>query len=165
MNAIIIENTNFNDGDNKKMNNSIECECKKMLKIPPKDIRIKTNDVWASTRTFFDTYHLNRDLLKAIFKKGWDTPSPIQEQGIHAVMRGNDILARARNGSGVYALPLLHKINPDLQVVQGLVLVPTRELAIQTSQMCIDILNVSDVEVLYNKMFFLSPRVNSTMDQ
>lgn len=151
MSVSIIPTNNLNDGDNKKLNNNSECNWKKNLKLPPKDGRIKTNDVLMTKGTSFESYHLNRDLMKAIFEKGWDTPSPIQEQGIPAAMSGNDILARAKNGTGktgAYALPLLNKINPDLQAVQGLVLVPTRELALQTSQICIELSKYLKLKVM-----------------
>lgn len=67
---------------------------------------------------------------------GFEAPSPIQEQSIPAALLGRNIVARAKNGTGktaAYAIPLIQKIDPELKKIQALVLVPTRELAMQTS--------------------------------
>lgn len=72
-----------------------------------------------------------------IFEAGFEQPSPIQEAAIPIALLGRDILARAKNGTGktgAYVIPTLEKINPKSDAVQALILVPTRELALQTSQ-------------------------------
>ena len=77
-----------------------------------------------------------------IFEKGWEKPSPIQEQSIPAALMGRDLLARAKNGTGktgAYIIPLLQQLDVTLDVIQALVIVPTRELALQTSQICIEL--------------------------
>lgn len=64
-------------------------------------------------------------------------PTPIQRLAIPAVLAGDDLLALARTGSGktlAFGLPLLQRLNPAQPQVQGLVLVPTRELATQVSE-------------------------------
>ncbi len=63
---------------------------------------------------------------------GFENPSPIQEEAIPAIMKGRNIIAKAKNGTGktaAYAIPLIQKIDPTMQKIQALVLVPTRELA------------------------------------
>jgi ATP-dependent RNA helicase DDX6/DHH1 len=90
----------------------------------------------------FEDYCLKRELLMGIFEKGYDSPSPIQEESIPIALAGRDILARAKNGTGktgAYLIPLLEKINTDRDHIQSLVIVPTRELALQTSQLCIEL--------------------------
>ncbi|KAL3893796.1 MAG: hypothetical protein SGCHY_005630 [Lobulomycetales sp.] len=75
----------------------------------------------------------------AIFEAGFEAPSPIQEESIPIALTGRDILARAKNGTGktaAFVIPILEKINPNLNHIQALILVPTRELALQTSQVC-----------------------------
>ena len=70
----------------------------------------------------FEDYCLARDLLMGIFEKGWEKPSPIQEASIPIALTGRDILARAKNGTGktgAYAIPLLEKIDPNKNEVQG----------------------------------------------
>lgn len=74
-----------------------------------------------------------------IFEAGFEKPSPIQEEAIPVALTGRDILARAKNGTGktaAYVIPVLENINPKATKIQALILVPTRELALQTSQVC-----------------------------
>lgn len=74
-----------------------------------------------------------------IFEAGFEKPSPIQEEAIPVALTGRDILARAKNGTGktaAFLIPALEKINPKVSKIQCLILVPTRELAMQTSQVC-----------------------------
>ena len=77
-----------------------------------------------------------------IFEKGWERPSPIQEASIPIALSGRDVLARAKNGTGktgAYSIPLLEQIDVTKDVIQGMVVVPTRELALQTSQIAIEL--------------------------
>jgi ATP-dependent RNA helicase DDX6/DHH1 len=74
-----------------------------------------------------------------IFEAGFERPSPIQEEAIPIALTGRDILARAKNGTGktaAFVIPTLEKINSKKPKIQALLLVPTRELALQTSQVC-----------------------------
>ena len=57
-----------------------------------------------------------------IFEKGYENPSPIQEESIPVALAGRDVIARAKNGTGktaAYLIPILEKVNPDLSYVQG----------------------------------------------
>ena len=57
-----------------------------------------------------------------IFEKGYDTPSPIQEESIPVALAGRDILARAKNGTGktaAYLIPLLERIDSAKDFIQG----------------------------------------------
>ncbi|EEA05571.1 putative ATP-dependent RNA helicase [Cryptosporidium serpentis] len=108
----------------------------KDLVIPPKDPRFKTDDVTKTKGSDFEDYFLKRELLMGIYEKGFERPSPIQEESIPVALAGKDILARAKNGTGktaAFVIPLLEKINTKKNTIQGLILVPTRELALQTS--------------------------------
>lgn len=112
---------------------------KTKLKLPPKDNRPKTADVMSESDITFEDFGLKRDLLMGIFEMGYEKPSPIQEESIPVALKGADILARAKNGTGKTAsfiIPILQKVNPSLNKIQALILVPTRELALQTSQVC-----------------------------
>ncbi|KAI3908633.1 hypothetical protein MKW92_025416 [Papaver armeniacum] len=103
---------------------------KARLKIPPSDTRYRTE---------FEDYFLKRELLMGIYEKGFERPSPIQEESIPIALTGSDILARAKNGTGktaAFCIPALEKIDQDNNVIQVVILVPTRELALQTSQVC-----------------------------
>ncbi|XP_051927417.1 probable ATP-dependent RNA helicase ddx6 [Hippocampus zosterae] len=115
---------------------------KKSLQIPLKDTRAKTSDVTATKGNEFEDYCLKRELLMGIFEMGWEKPSPVQEESIPIALSGRDILARAKNGtgkSGAYLIPLLERIDLKKDYIQAMVVVPTRELALQVSQICIQI--------------------------
>ena len=64
-------------------------------------------------------------------------PTPIQEKSIPHLLDGRDLVGQARTGSGktlAFAIPMVEKCDPSVRRVQGLVLVPTRELAIQVAE-------------------------------
>jgi len=82
---------------------------------------------------------------------GWEKPSPIQEASIPMALSGRDILARAKNGTGktgAYSIPLLERMDPTLDAIQGLIVVPTRELALQVSQICTDLAKHLQIKVM-----------------
>ncbi|MDO6596841.1 DEAD/DEAH box helicase [Oceanihabitans sp. 2_MG-2023] len=86
----------------------------------------------------FKSLGLSEALLKAIQKKGYTTPSPIQQKAIPPVLLGVDVLASAQTGTGKtagFTLPLLHLLseNPKQKYrpIRALILTPTRELAAQ----------------------------------
>ena len=86
----------------------------------------------------FQSLGLSEALLKAISKKGYTTPSPIQQKAIPPVLEGKDVLASAQTGTGKtagFTLPLLHILseNPKekYRPIRALILTPTRELAAQ----------------------------------
>ncbi|WP_100616334.1 DEAD/DEAH box helicase [Confluentibacter citreus] len=86
----------------------------------------------------FTNLGLSQALLKAISKKGYTTPSPIQQKAIPHILQGKDILASAQTGTGKtagFTLPLLHLLseNPKEKYspIRALILTPTRELAAQ----------------------------------
>ncbi|WP_276495849.1 DEAD/DEAH box helicase [Pontibacter litorisediminis] len=85
----------------------------------------------------FEQLNLNDALLQALQAVAYTSPTPIQEQAIPLLLQGRDVAGQAETGSGktaAFGLPLLQSINPDLQQVQALVVVPTRELAVQVRQ-------------------------------
>lgn len=86
----------------------------------------------------FKSLGLSEPLLRAVSKKGYETPSPIQVKAIPPVLEGKDILASAQTGTGKtagFTLPLLHLLseNPKekYRPIRALILTPTRELAAQ----------------------------------
>ena len=86
----------------------------------------------------FKSLGLSEPLLKAIGKKGYDTPSPIQVKAIPPVLEGKDVLASAQTGTGKtagFTLPLLQILsqnpNEKFRPIRALILTPTRELAAQ----------------------------------
>lgn len=86
----------------------------------------------------FNSLGLSQALLKAVSKKGYTTPSPIQKKAIPPILQGKDVLASAQTGTGKtagFTLPLLHLLseNPKekYRPIRALILTPTRELAAQ----------------------------------
>ena len=152
----------------------------------------------------FEDYFLKRELLAGIYEKGFERPSPIQEESIPIALTGyaaqlpvlcvcsrlacsprcpagvacgrRDILARAKNGTGktaAFCIPVLERCDTSKNSIQGacplraaapgtclcacslmsprlaaLLLVPTRELALQTSQVCKELGKHLAVEVM-----------------
>jgi ATP-dependent RNA helicase DDX6/DHH1 len=115
---------------------------KDSIKAPAKDGRFKTEDVTKTKGNEFEDFFLKRELLMGIFEKGFERPSPIQEEAIPIALAGRNILARAKNGTGktgAYVIPTLEKLDLKLTHIQALLLVPTRELALQTSAVVRDL--------------------------
>ncbi|WP_101573869.1 DEAD/DEAH box helicase [Alistipes sp. cv1] len=78
--------------------------------------------------------------LEAIKAKGFETPSPIQKLTIPVLLddeKTNDIIAQAQTGTGktaAFGLPILERLRPQKGATQALILVPTRELALQVTE-------------------------------
>jgi len=124
---------------------------KSNLKLPPKDTRKRTSDVTDTKGNEFEDFCLKRDLLMGVFEKGWEKPSPIQEATISPTLSGRDILARAKNGTGktgAYTIPILELIDTSKDYIQAMIIVPTRELALQTSQIAIELSKHIGVRVM-----------------
>lgn len=86
----------------------------------------------------FSSLGLSDALLKAISKKGYTTPSPIQQKAIPPILEGNDVLASAQTGTGKtagFTLPILQILSQGKHLshrpIRALILTPTRELAAQ----------------------------------
>ena len=89
----------------------------------------------------FNSLGLSAPLLKAIATQGYDTPSPIQEKAIPAVLAGHDVMAAAQTGTGKtagFTLPILQILSKGRRApaneVRTLILTPTRELAAQVGE-------------------------------
>lgn len=85
----------------------------------------------------FSDLALTAAVLKALQDVGYESPSPIQAATIPHLLAGTDVVGQAQTGTGktaAFALPILSKIDVREPVTQALVLVPTRELAIQVAE-------------------------------
>ncbi|SHL00554.1 DEAD/DEAH box helicase [Hespellia stercorisuis] len=85
----------------------------------------------------FEELGLCPEILKAVKKMGFEEASPIQAQAIPEEMNGLDIIGQAQTGTGktaAFGIPLLQKIDPKNKNLQGVILCPTRELAIQVAE-------------------------------
>lgn len=87
--------------------------------------------------TSFENMELDARLLRAVKEMGFEEASPIQTQAIPAASEGRDLIGQAQTGTGktaAFGLPLLERIDPEVKKVQALVLLPTRELAMQVAE-------------------------------
>lgn len=85
----------------------------------------------------FTDLNLSAELLAEIEKAGFVEPSPIQEMTIPLALSGRDVIGQAQTGTGktaAFGLPTLEKIDPERNVIQALVIAPTRELAVQSQE-------------------------------
>ena len=82
----------------------------------------------------FESLGLSEAMLKALEKKGYGYPTTIQAEAIPHFMQWKDVIAKAPTGTGktfAFGIPMIEHVDAELQEVQGLILAPTRELAIQ----------------------------------
>ena len=82
----------------------------------------------------FKELGLSEAMLKALEKKGYGYPTTIQQQAIPEFLQWKDVIAKAPTGTGktfAFGIPMIEHVDPESPEVQGLILAPTRELAIQ----------------------------------
>jgi len=124
---------------------------KEKVNRPAPDMRAKTEDVTATKGNEFEDYFLKRELLMGIFEKGYEKPSPIQEEAIPVALTGKSIIARAKNGTGktaAFTIPLLERLQTENTHIQALIVVPTRELALQVSSVVKELGNHMGVQCM-----------------
>jgi ATP-dependent RNA helicase DeaD len=106
-------------------------------------------EIFDLTKTFADL-GLRDALLEGITKRGFRNPTHIQSSLIPAALKGRDVLGQAKTGSGktaAFGLPLLQLLNPE-DAFSALVLVPTRELAVQVAEELTDLGSFANVGVV-----------------
>ena len=84
----------------------------------------------------FSDFGLSKELEQAVNNMGFEEPTPIQAQAIPIALNGKDMIGQAQTGTGkttAFGVPLLEKISVD-EGLQGLVVCPTRELAVQVAE-------------------------------
>ena len=82
----------------------------------------------------FENLGLSQPMLKALEAKGYGYPTTIQAEAIPEFMQWKDVIAKAPTGTGktfAFGIPMIEHVDPNYDEVQGLILAPTRELAIQ----------------------------------
>ena len=85
----------------------------------------------------FKDLPLSMEVMKGIEELGFNDLFPIQAQAITPLLEGKDVIGQAQTGTGktaAFGIPMIERLNPDVRGVQGLVLVPTRELAVQVAE-------------------------------
>lgn len=99
----------------------------------------------------FKQLGLSEDLINILKKSGISSPTPIQEQSIALIKDKKDVIAEAATGTGktlAFLLPVIENINLQTNEIQGLILTPTRELAIQITNEANKLKEAKDVNIL-----------------
>ena len=81
--------------------------------------------------------NIMQEILRATKEMGFEVMTPIQEQAIPILLEGKDIIGQAQTGTGktaAFAIPMIQRIDPEVRRPQGIILCPTRELAIQAAE-------------------------------
>ena len=84
----------------------------------------------------FKDLPLSRELLKGLTDLGFDTLFPIQAHAITPLLEGKDVIGQAQTGTGktaAFGVPMIQRLDPHVKGIQGLILAPTRELAVQVA--------------------------------
>ncbi|RUL53659.1 MULTISPECIES: DEAD/DEAH box helicase [Lysinibacillus] len=87
--------------------------------------------------TNFSELNISESTLRSLQRMGFEEATPIQEGTVRFAMEGRDIIGQAQTGTGktaAFGIPLIEKIDPKNPDIQGLIIAPTRELAIQVSE-------------------------------
>ena len=99
----------------------------------------------------FKDLGISESITKVLLKNGISTPTPIQEESINIIKNGCDVIAQAQTGTGktlAFLLPLFENISIDNNNIQGLILTPTRELAIQITEEAMKLKEGKDINIL-----------------
>lgn len=101
----------------------------------------------------FQALGLDREVLNAVNRMGYKTPTPIQRKALPLALAGIDLVCMARTGSGktcAFLLPIIQKLNKHSSSlgVRAIVLSPTRELAVQTFRFAKDIAKFTDLNII-----------------
>ena len=87
-------------------------------------------------KTFTD-FNIDEAIVRAVSNMGFEEATPIQIQTIPAALEGRDLIGQAQTGTGktaAFGIPLINKVSNKQQHIQGIVLTPTRELAMQVAE-------------------------------
>ncbi len=85
----------------------------------------------------FHEFELSKLVIKATDNMGFEETTPIQEQTIPMAMKGKDLMGQAQTGTGktaAFGIPMVENCTPDQGHIQGLIIAPTRELAVQVAE-------------------------------
>merc|ERR1711939_403564 len=108
-----------------------------------------TTSADVSVAPTFTDMHLKENLLRGIYAYGYESPSAVQSRAIVQVIKGRDVIAQAKSGTGktaTFSISMLQSIDSSVRETQALVLSPTRELATQIQSVILalgDYMNVS----------------------
>src|SRR5690625_2932420 len=86
--------------------------------------------------TTFNELNISAPILKALESMGFEEATPIQGETIPLALKGKDVIGQAQTGTGktaAFGIPMIEHFDTKVKAVQGLVVAPTRELAIQVA--------------------------------
>ena len=86
---------------------------------------------------YFKDLPLSQEVMNGIEELGFTNLFPIQSQAIIPLLEGKDVIGQAQTGTGktaAFGIPMIERLNPNINAVQGLILEPTRELAVQVAE-------------------------------
>jgi ATP-dependent RNA helicase DeaD len=99
----------------------------------------------------FQDLPLTGEILRSIKELGFESLFPIQAQAIIPLLEGKDVIGQAQTGTGktaAFGIPMVQRLNREIRGVQGLILVPTRELAVQVAEHMASFAKYARVKVL-----------------
>lgn len=99
----------------------------------------------------FKDLGISSEIEEVLNKNGIVSPTPIQERSIGEILSGRDVVAQAQTGTGktlAFLLPMIQKINLDKNNIQGLIITPTRELALQITNEAKKLTEARDIKIL-----------------
>lgn len=108
------------------------------------------NETIDYNRNTFDDMELKDNLLRGIYSHGFEHPSIIQQKAIVPVYKGLDVIGQAQSGTGktaTFSIGLLQRIEETLKELQGLIISPTHELAIQTYNVIKSLSHYLDINI------------------
>lgn len=111
----------------------------------------QTTDVTDTKNLKWSDLKLKDTIIKGIIRKGLFNPSPVQEESIPIIKSGFDIIARSKNGTGktaAFLIPTIDKIDVKKKKIQAMILVPTRELALQTERVIQELGHFTEIKTM-----------------
>ena len=99
----------------------------------------------------FKDLGISEDIVKILKNNSITSPTPIQQESIGFIKEGKDVIAQAQTGTGktlAFLLPIFENISPNINNIQGLILTPTRELAIQITEEAMKLKEAKDINIL-----------------
>lgn len=99
----------------------------------------------------FKDLGLSDEILSVLKNQGITKPTPIQQESISFIKDGNDVIAEAQTGTGktlAFLLPMFHNMSTEVNTIQGLIVTPTRELAIQITEEAMKLKEAKNLNIL-----------------
>ena len=103
----------------------------------PQKLEPQKEEMQSQQRMRYEDAQIDDRILRAVKEMGFEVMTPIQDQAIPVLLEGKDVIGQAQTGTGktaAFAIPMIQRINADSKRPQGIILCPTRELAMQAAE-------------------------------